>query len=318
VKQYLSLWTLDETGLVVPRKGGWTWGDWGKNKDMPLLFNGWYYLALQGQANMATAIGAVDDAQNAIEKMQQIKEAFNRTFWTGEEYRSPDYKGATDDRGHALAVLCGIADEEKFKDIARVFQRQMHSSPYMEKYVLEALYRMQRPTQAIARIKKRYQKMVDSELTTLWEGWGIGKEGFGGGTINHAWSGGPLTIMSQYMAGIQPIEPGYRRYEIRPQMGPLKNLEAKVTSVAGNIEVKINKSPSNFEIRVTSPQGTIGRVCIPVSGIKKVVEQGETLWSDQDVGPGEQRRQAVKMVEQNKRFVVFQIAPGSYHFTAEK
>ena len=35
------------------------------------------------------------------------------------------------------------------------------------------------------------------DYTTLFEGWGIGQEGFGGGTINHAWSGGPLTLLSQ-------------------------------------------------------------------------------------------------------------------------
>ena len=28
VKKYIHVWKLDEEGLVIPRKGGWTWGDW--------------------------------------------------------------------------------------------------------------------------------------------------------------------------------------------------------------------------------------------------------------------------------------------------
>ena len=57
----------------------------------------------------------------------------------------------------------------------------------MEKYVLEALFQMGEPTFALERMKQRYTRMLDyAEYTTLFEGWGIGAEGFGGGTINHA------------------------------------------------------------------------------------------------------------------------------------
>jgi len=48
----------------------------------------------------------------------------------------------------------------------------------MEKYVLESLFQMNDADAAIARMKTRYQKMVDSQYTTLWEAWGIGAEGF--------------------------------------------------------------------------------------------------------------------------------------------
>ena len=69
----------------------------------------------------------------------------------------------------------------------------------MEKYVLEALCMMGYYEDALERMKKRYYDMVESDLTTLWEGWGIGSKGFGGGSYNHAWSGGPLTILSQIL-----------------------------------------------------------------------------------------------------------------------
>lgn len=68
--------------------------------------------------------------------------------------------------------------------------------------MLEALFRMNEPAFALERIKQRYTKMMNyPEYTTLFEGWGIGPDGFGGGTINHAWSGGPLTLLSQKVCG---------------------------------------------------------------------------------------------------------------------
>lgn len=315
MKRYLALWEQGEDGLVVPRKGGWMWGDWGKNKDMPLLFNGWYFLALKGQAKMALSTGDRAEAAKAQEKMRLLKEAFNRNFWTGTEYRSPHYKGPTDDRGQALAVVSGMADTEKFEAIAGVFNDQMHSSPYMEKYVIEALYQMEYPDRAIARLRKRYKKMVAAETTTLWEGWGIGAEGFGGGTINHAWSGGPLTIMSQYIAGIRPTKPGYQAYEVRPQLGSLNKVQATVATVAGELRVEIEKSPGQFDLVLTSPPNTTGIVCLPAAGVKEVSKQGALIWSSVD-GPivSEENSAAVKFSKRDDRYLEFEVRAGTHSF----
>ena len=77
-------------------------------------------------------------------------------------------------------------------------------------------------------MKLRYRAMIESPLTTLWEGWGIGSEGFGGGTYNHAWSGGPLTILSQYIAGIETLEPAFRTFRVAPHPAHLNFIRTQV------------------------------------------------------------------------------------------
>lgn len=74
----------------------------------------------------------------------------------------------------------------------------------MEKYVFEAMMLMGYEKEAIARHEKRFAYMVNHpDYTTLFEGWGIGKDGFGGGTVNHGWSGGGLVVCSSiYLRGI--------------------------------------------------------------------------------------------------------------------
>ncbi|HYD85143.1 MAG TPA: hypothetical protein VEA63_13855, partial [Opitutus sp.] len=217
VKRYLEIWDFASSGLVVARPGAWSWGDWGENVDMTVLANAWYYLALQGQRHMAVALGHAGDLPWIDARLAAIEAAFNRTFWNGREYRSPDHKGLTDDRANALAVVAGLALREQYPALLDVFRQHEHASPYMEKYVLEALCLMDQPSFAQDRIKRRYAKMVEHDYSTLWEGWGIGAEGYGGGTINHAWSGGPLTIMSQYFAGIAPTSPAFATYHVLPQ-----------------------------------------------------------------------------------------------------
>ncbi len=42
----------------------------------------------------------------------------------------------------ALAVVAGLAGKDKYRQIYKLLQTQMYASPYMEKYVLEALFVM--------------------------------------------------------------------------------------------------------------------------------------------------------------------------------
>src|ERR1035441_7430937 len=141
---------------------------------------------------------------------------YNRVLWTGTEYRSPAYKGKADDRGQGLAVVAGLGHPEQWRAVVTVVSNSFHSGPYLEKYVLESLFQMDDADAALARMKQRYQKMVASEYSTLWEGWGIGAEGYGGGSYNHGWSGGPLTLMMQYVVGIAPTSTGYATYHVQP------------------------------------------------------------------------------------------------------
>jgi hypothetical protein len=314
VKRYLSLWQQGADGLVVPRNGGWLWGDWGENKDMKILFNSWYYLALKGQLNMAQAVGEGGDVPGIEARMRSIEQNFNQTFWNGKEYRSPGYKGQTDDRGHALAVLSGLAKPEQYDAIRQVFRTQEHSSPYMEKYVGEALYAMRFEDDALARTKKRFREMTDHPYTTLWEDWRIG--GSGGGTINHAWCGGALTLLSQYGAGVAPVTPGYGTYQVLPQMGPLKHIKTTVPSVKGNIDVELLRKPNFFSINLVSPDGTMAMVGIPKNSdtaVTGIQANGVSVWRK---GKADKKTEGLIDIDESEHYIVISVEPGPWTFKA--
>ncbi|MDP4271072.1 MAG: alpha-L-rhamnosidase C-terminal domain-containing protein, partial [Bacteroidota bacterium] len=281
VRKYLKIWKFNTDGTVKVRIGGWFWGDWGDNIDNDLITNCFYYLALKGAANMADALHLDKDASEYRESMAKIKKAFNSTFWTGSAYRYTNYKGKTDDRCQALAVVSGIAEKEKYPALLEVFKTEEHASPYMEKYVLEALFQMDYVDFAIERMKRRFGDMVNNpDYTTLFEGWGIGEKGYGGGTTNHAWSGGALTILSQYLCGIEPLEPGYSLFQIIPKTGSITKAAASVQSVKGVIKSSFEREGSKFKLAVTIPSGTEAIVGIPANGISQVKLNSKTVWEN--------------------------------------
>ena len=275
LRRYLhEVWQVDGNSLVIERDGDWSWGDWGQNIDMEVLTNCWYYLALKAERGFALQLNKKQDAEDIRRLMGRIENAFDRKFWTGTAYRSPHYMGETDDRAQAMAVVSGLASADKYHALAKVFQTEYHASPYMEKYVLEALCQMGEVDFAIERMKQRYEKMMSyADYTTLFEGWDIGDEGFGGGTINHAWSGGPLTILSQKVCGIEPTSPGFRTFRVAPQMGPLTKASATIASVYGEIKVGIDKQGDMLRIEVSVPDSTSCEVVFP-NGQRVQLESG--------------------------------------------
>ncbi|WP_159516893.1 alpha-L-rhamnosidase-related protein [Sunxiuqinia indica] len=277
VKKYLDVWELGEDGLVVPRKGEWPWGDWGDNKDMTILYNCWYYLACKGYALMSELMDNPTGKVWAEQQMSSIEANFNKTFWTGKEYRSSDYDKETDDRANAMAVLCGFAEPKNYHLLEEVLDEQRHASPYMEKYVLEALFKMGYPELALSRMKNRFSKMVNSEMTTLWEGWGIGKQGFGGGTINHAWSGGGLTLLSQYVAGIEPLKAGFEKIQIKPYKTQLTDVKAEVETVKGKLTVNLKYGDNGLTQQISSPVSMQLTFPYEVSQIQSILINGKEL-----------------------------------------
>jgi len=312
VDKYLSIWKLKEDGTVEIRKGGWTWGDWGKNKDMPLLFNTQYYLALKGLMKMSELLGKSEKADDLQQKMQVFKDNFNKAFWKNDRYMSDDYKGLTDDRSQALAVVARLADEEKYEAIYQILRTQRHASPYMEKYVLESLFMMGYADFGLNRMKERFAKMVNHpEITTLWEGWGIGAEGYGGGTTNHAWSGGGLTILSQYVAGIYPLEAAYARFQVKPQLGFLKNVATVVPRIKSDITLKIS-TENGYAMELEVPKGSKAVVHLP-SAYDNFKLNGKPVF---EVGEFQKVAEA-SLIDVTDEYKILEVGAGTYNFQGE-
>lgn len=258
-----DVWQMDADGLVAFRKSDWSWGDWGPNQDMDVMTNCWYYLALKAEREFARMLGKPDDVTEITARMEGMRQSFDKRFWTGTAYRSPNHKLATDDRAQALAVLSGLASEDKYPALTEVLRNEYHAGPYMERFVLEALFQMDQPELALQRIRDRYANMMGYDYTTLFEVWTFKDTPTDGNSNNHAWTGGPLMLLSQRVCGIQPTSPGFRTFRIAPQMGSLTQAEASVPSISGEIKASVVRKGKNLTVTATVPAGTSAEVVFP-------------------------------------------------------
>ena len=253
---YLKLWKIGENNLVIHREGSWDWPDWGTKADMTAIENAWVYYALSATEKMAEILGKNEDIPFITERKATIEKGY-KALWTEEGFKSDDVK-KPDDRANALAVLSGLAKKEQYKTITNVLTTTKNSSPYMEYYVLEALCELGEYDLAKGRIKDRYQDMMCEDYSTLWEFWGSWR-----GTKNHAWSGGPLVIMSKHFAGITPLEAGYEKVEIKPQYTMSDSMKCTVPSVKGLITLDYEKADGSYAINLTLPQDTKAILYVP-------------------------------------------------------
>ena len=260
---YLKLWEIGENNLVVHRSGSWDWPDWGNKADMTAIENAWVYYALSATEEMARVLGKKEDISFITERKETISKGY-KALWTEEGFRSDDVK-EPDDRANALAVLSGLADKEQYDTIKNVLTTTQNSSPYMEYYVLEALCKMGEYEVARDRIKDRYEGMMNEDYSTLWEFWDEWR-----GTKNHAWSGGPLVIMSKHFAGITPTAAGYEKVKIDPQYTLSDNMKCTVPSVKGLITLDYKNNNGQYAINLTIPQGMKAVLYVPDNAIVKI------------------------------------------------
>lgn len=124
--------------------------------------------------------------------------------------------------------------------------------------------------------------------TTIWERW---DSMLPDGTINpgqmtsfnHYAFGAVADWMHRRIAGLDPIEPGYRRVRIAPTPGGgLTSASAKYDSGYGEIAVSWTRADGSFQLDLRVPVGVTAEVHLPGSAEVIEVGHGEHTWTVAD------------------------------------
>ena len=275
MKKYLhKVWKLDEDGLPIYRTGDWDWPDADSPVDKYALMPCLYYLALKSELEFARMLGRAEDVAMIESVMARLKDSYNRLYWTGNGYRSPSYKDRTDDRPQAMAVLSGIASEEKYQVISEILKTTDMASTYMEKYMVEALFVTGQSSAALDRMKRIMATMMDDRSSTLYEHWNWTN------SSNHAWSGANIILLGQKVCGVAPLTPGFKTFSVRPQMGWLKRASTSFETKYGTIRVSLARKSSKSktaELTIDVPEGTEAQVVLPNSKTSVLASGQHTL-----------------------------------------
>jgi alpha-L-rhamnosidase len=115
---------------------------------------------------------------------------------------------------------------------------------------------------------------VEKGATTIWENWnGIDENGVPKDSLNHYSFGTVTGWFFNRVAGITPLEPGYKKVKIKPVPGGNWTFaECSYKSASGLVKTAWKRKNGNFKLDIEVP--TPAEVHLP-DGTEQVVEKGK-------------------------------------------
>jgi len=72
----------------------------------------------------------------------------------------------------------------------------------------------------------------------------------------------PLYIAYQGLMGLRPLEPGFKRFELRPQLGDLEDLELTAFTVQGPVGLSSRRDAGGRDLVLQLPPGGQGELVL--------------------------------------------------------
>jgi hypothetical protein len=184
--------------------------------------------------------------------------------------------------GAALLALAGMTDAKKTAEEVLKVDGAKGVSTFYGFYVLQALAAAGETDTALDFISTYWGAMLDFGATTFWEDFNLewtnnatridelvpsGKKDIHGDcgaycyegfrhSFCHGWASGPTAWLSQHVLGVRPLEPGFKRVRIVPQLGRLHWAEGTYPTPLGPIHVRHErKADGKIKSKVDAPRG---------------------------------------------------------------
>ncbi|NQX12579.1 family 78 glycoside hydrolase catalytic domain [Microbacteriaceae bacterium VKM Ac-2855] len=128
-----------------------------------------------------------------------------------------------------------------------------------------------------------WMAQIAQGATTIWETWeGHDKKGNPADSHNHYAFGSVTQWLHEYVAGVRPLEPGYRRFLVSPTFGELTFAETSLATGYGTIVSRWERSEGRILLRLSVPLGTEAEV--EIGGMREALSGGvhNLSWSEDD------------------------------------
>ncbi len=250
--------------------------------------------AYRDAARAAEYLGYARDASHDTHRAQAISDAFNRLLYVpslgayadGLMIRpgstSPDsrFVRVTHCSLHAsaFALGCGLVPPDRVQPVlAFLRSRGMACSVYAAQTYLDGLFRAGDGPDAVRLLTshgmRSWMNMLDTGAGALMEAWDVRIKP--NTTYSHPWACSPLQLCGQGILGVRPLEPGYRRFVVCPQLGGLRWASGVIPVRTGDIRVSVEqKSDSIVHIDVNVPPRTNAEICVDGSSHRIVCSPG--------------------------------------------
>jgi alpha-L-rhamnosidase len=286
----------EETEDFIHR--GFTFGDWlqpySRNEgnfgetENALIGTAYYARSVDLTARTAEILGKEEDAQELREKFTQIAAAFQQAFFDAEGKMTTKWETQT---GYLLALGFDLVDNSLREKILQhlVHHIQEEAGGHLrtgfvgtpliapvlaanghKDFAYELLFKTTYPG---------WFYSIEQGATTMWERWNSYSkaEGFGNAgmnSFNHYAYGAIGEWMYESVAGLQAVEPGYKRIRFSPQPGPqLDHAEATLETPYGTASSAWKRVDGRIQYTITVPPNTTGEFVVG-EGVPEILQPG--------------------------------------------
>ncbi|NLO03921.1 MAG: alpha-L-rhamnosidase [Bacteroidales bacterium] len=237
--------------------------------DINTVVNAFHYRNLVLMGKIAGVLGKEEDRAFYEQRACLVKSSFNEKLLSKETGIYTDGEGIGHSALHAnmFPVAFGLAPENHYPEIREfLISRGMACSPGMSLYLFDALYTMGAEDYSLELITnetdRSWMNMIRFGTTVTSEAWDLKyKQNM---TWNHAWGAIPAYVFARKICGIEPLEPSFRKIQIKPHPGNLKWAKIKHPTIRGSVEVSFENSNTAFLMNVTIPPNCQSDVYLPL------------------------------------------------------
>ena len=262
-----ALGRLDAAGRPVDRPGDWMFIDWAPkplpNEGGVTSFEQMLLVrALEATASVATEVGAKEDAAAYLARAKKLRAEIVPRYWNAEKgglMHMIYADGRTDPMitryPNMFGLFYGYFDKAQQESVVKnvIFNDDVLKiqTPYMRFYELESLCALGRQADVTKEIKAYWGGMLKLGATSFWELYNPTESGeqhyamYGrrfGKSLCHAWGASPVYLLGRYYLGVTPTSPGFKTYDVKPNLGGLDWIEGDVPTPWGRIHVYADKN----------------------------------------------------------------------------
>ncbi|WP_242083920.1 family 78 glycoside hydrolase catalytic domain [Aestuariivivens sediminis] len=305
-----------------------TFGDWlqpyplgeGNRGDTPQDLIGTAYFARSTDLTLRAAqvLGKLEDVRELRTLRDTVRAAFEDQFIDSEGKLTTEFETQT---GYLMALGFELVTEETAQKILPHLIRKIEDADHhlrtgflgtpllptvLDKYGLtDIMYTIL--------FKETYPSWfycINQGATTMWERWNSysHEDGFGDAgmnSFNHYAYGAIGQWLYERIAGLAPLEPGYKKVRIAPiPGGPLSFAEASYESIYGRVSSAWRKVDSGLELHVTVAPNTAAQIRIPIKDGMAIRVDGEEL----------SERSDITFVKRTETAIELEAMPGTYVF----
>jgi alpha-L-rhamnosidase len=225
--------------------------------------------AFEQTAVTADELGHTEDAAWLRNTVSRVRSAINKHLWDehGQAYiDSMHADGKRSDvqsiQTQSMVYLCDCASPERSSIIEGYIRDPGErffpiGSPFVLFFYFEALEKIGELPAVIENIRRNWGMMLDHDATTCWEtfqDWDW-VEGYYTRSYCHAWSAAPAYFLPASVLGVKPLEPGFRKVQVKPNLCGLEWARGTVPVPGGVIEVSVRMVDGERQVEVTVPEG---------------------------------------------------------------